>query len=100
MYMKNALIGAGVAGALLVGGYSLLNGESQQTAENPYNSGYVRDDNPLETRTSLSTGGVDMDCGDFSTQAEAQEFFEENGGPSSDPHNLDRDGDGEVCESL
>jgi len=44
--------------------------------------------------------GEDRDCGDFSTQAEAQAFFEAAGGPGSDPHRLDSDGDGVVCESL
>jgi len=40
----------------------------------------------------------DRDCSDFSSQAEAQAFFE-SAGPG-DPHGLDSDGDGEVCESL
>ncbi len=40
----------------------------------------------------------DKDCGDFSTQAEAQQFFEAAG--SGDPHRLDSDGDGVACESL
>ena len=42
--------------------------------------------------------GRDRDCGDFATQAEAQAFFEAAG--PSDPHRLDSDGDGVVCESL
>ncbi len=44
--------------------------------------------------------GPDKDCGDFSTQAEAQAFFIAAGGPSSDPHRLDRDGNGVACQSL
>ncbi len=44
--------------------------------------------------------GPDKDCGDFSSQAEAQAFFEAAGGPASDPHRLDSDSDGQVCESL
>lgn len=43
---------------------------------------------------------ADRDCGDFSTQAEAQRFYEANGGPGSDPHRLDSDSDGEACETL
>jgi hypothetical protein len=39
---------------------------------------------------------VDRDCSDFSTQLEAQQYFDENG----DVDNLDRDGDGVACESL
>jgi hypothetical protein len=40
----------------------------------------------------------DYDCGDFSTHAEAQDFFENAG--AGDPHRLDRDGDGSACETL
>ncbi len=42
----------------------------------------------------------DRNCPDFSTQKEAQAFFESNGGPARDPHKLDRDKDGVVCETL
>lgn len=42
--------------------------------------------------------GPDRDCSDFSTQAEAQAFFEAAG--PGDPHRLDHDGDGVACESL
>ena len=42
---------------------------------------------------------IDRDCGDFATQAAAQAFFLANGGPSSDPHRLDADGDGRACDS-
>ncbi|MBI2017448.1 excalibur calcium-binding domain-containing protein [Candidatus Daviesbacteria bacterium] len=58
---------------------------------------YERYDDP-ETERSFSSG--DYDCSDFSTQDEAQEFFEDEGGPDDDPHNLDRDGDGIACETL
>ena len=44
--------------------------------------------------------GPDRNCGDFDTQAEAQAFFEAAGGPGSDPHGLDGDGDGVACASL
>ena len=42
----------------------------------------------------------DRDCSDFDTWSAAQEFYEDHGGPESDPHNLDRDGDGIACQSL
>jgi len=42
----------------------------------------------------------DRDCGDFSTQAEAQACFIAAGGPARDPHRLDGDNDGIACESL
>lgn len=91
--LKNGLIGAGIASVLLVGGYSVLNSPDPEET-------YIRTDNPTETRTSLSTGEADKDCKDFTTQSEAQAFFMAQGGPTSDPHNLDRDSDGRVCESL
>ena len=42
--------------------------------------------------------GPDRNCTDFSTGAEAQEFYIAAGGPSSDPHDLDRDNDGNACD--
>lgn len=47
-----------------------------------------------------SASAADRDCGDFDTQAAAQRFFLNNGGPQRDPHRLDADGDGKACESL
>jgi len=43
---------------------------------------------------------ADRDCGDFASQKAAQIFFLKQGGPRYDPHRLDADGDGVVCESL
>jgi len=42
---------------------------------------------------------ADRDCSDFATQAAAQRFYVDHGGPRSDPHRLDADGDGVACES-
>ncbi|WP_220793177.1 hypothetical protein [Nocardioides stalactiti] len=42
---------------------------------------------------------VDRDCGDFPSQRAAQIFFLNHGGPRSDPHGLDSEGDGIACES-
>jgi micrococcal nuclease len=42
--------------------------------------------------------GPDRDCDNFATHQEAQAFYEAAGGPASDRHRLD--GDGEACESL
>ncbi|WP_066385481.1 excalibur calcium-binding domain-containing protein [Neobacillus mesonae] len=41
---------------------------------------------------------IDHNCTDFDSQEDAQLFFEANGGPEYDPHDLDRDGDGIACE--
>ena len=43
---------------------------------------------------------VDLNCSDFTTWREAQDFYLAEGGPSEDPHQLDRDGDGTACQSL
>lgn len=40
----------------------------------------------------------DVDCSDFKSSAAAQKFFLANGGPVSDSHGLDGDGDGLACE--
>lgn len=52
------------------------------------------------SKSSHNTEYGDYDCYDFATQKEAQSFFESQGGPATDYHNLDRDGDGVACESL
>ncbi len=56
-----------------------------------------KQDGPTVERSYGEYG--DYDCSDFSSQEEAQAFFEDEGG-SEDYHDLDRDGDGEACESL
>ena len=60
---------------------------------------------PVPTTTTTTTTTpiepfVDKDCGDFKKQSEAQIFFKREGGPASDPHGLDGDGNGIACESL
>src|SRR5687767_13112174 len=49
--------------------------------------------------SSTAAARADRDCSDFNTQAAAQEFFINAGGPQNDPHRLDEDGDGVACES-
>ncbi|HKP52687.1 MAG TPA: excalibur calcium-binding domain-containing protein [Chloroflexia bacterium] len=44
--------------------------------------------------------GEDRDCSDFATHEQAQCFFLAAGGPATDRHRLDGDGDGEACEDL
>ena len=44
--------------------------------------------------------GPDRNCSHFDTWAEAQAFYEAAGGPETDRHRLDRDGNGIACESL
>ncbi len=57
----------------------------------------------LETPMSTTTLRCDQnvyDCKAFSTQREAQSLFLACGGPREDPHRLDVDRDGVVCETL
>lgn len=53
---------------------------------------------PLPNSSPFDPAGPDRDCGDFSTQAEAQAFYDAAG--PGDPHRLDGEGDGTACESL
>ena len=44
---------------------------------------------------------ADKDCADFGSQAEAQAYFEANGGsPTNNIDNLDADHDGQACEAF
>ena len=44
---------------------------------------------------------ADKDCADFGSQAEAQAYFEANGGsPTNNVDNLDADHDGQACEDF
>lgn len=90
--MKNTLIGAIIGGVIVAGGYTLFSGNEESSSRS-------RTDNPTQIRTSLPAGETDKDCKDFKTQREAQAFFEAND-PTNDPHRLDRDEDGRVCETL
>lgn len=49
-------------------------------------------------RTGAATAADGVDCSDFPSAAAAQRYFLAGGGPTSDPHNLDGDGDGLACE--
>lgn len=85
--MKNALIYGALGLGALGGGAMLLNSPDKTLSP---------DTNYTEERSYEEYG--DFDCDDFGTQAQAQAFFESEG--YDDPHGLDRDGDGEVCETL
>ena len=53
---------------------------------------------PSAQASGPRANAADLDCADFSTQADAQAYFVSLGGPSSDPDQLDGDGDGIACE--
>lgn len=84
---------AKIATGLAVAGLGIW-GVSALSSQNSGES--LQPDTDYSTTRPASTG--DRDCGDFSTQAQAQAFFRTQG--SGDPHGLDRDGDGVVCETL
>ena len=66
-------------------------------------SGPIRQDmqpTPTPTPQPDENEFQDRNCSDFDTWREAQDFFLSEGGPSQDPHGLDRNGDGIACESL
>lgn len=52
-------------------------------------------DSSTKPKSTSSQAKNDYDCGDFSTQAEAQKYL-----LPGDPYGLDREGDGTACESL
>ena len=60
----------------------------------------VQNINKAPAQSGTSYSGGDKDCSDFATHAQAQAFFTSQGGPGSDPHRLDADGDGIACEAL
>ncbi len=54
----------------------------------------------ITTDKSKGKKADDYNCSDFSTQPEAQAFFEKVGGVGNDVNRLDGNKDGEACESL
>ncbi|MBI1862882.1 excalibur calcium-binding domain-containing protein [Candidatus Microgenomates bacterium] len=54
----------------------------------------------ITTDSSKGKKADDYNCSDFSTQPEAQGFFEKVGGTKNDVNRLDGNKDGEACESL
>ena len=54
----------------------------------------------ITTDSSKGKKADEYNCADFSTQPEAQRFFEKVGGVGNDINRLDGNKDGEACESL
>lgn len=54
----------------------------------------------ITTDTAAGKQADEYNCIDFSTQSEAQLFFEKVGGVGNDVNRLDGDKDSEACESL
>ena len=101
-------IGGGIIGFLIIGGLLLFLTNNNSPTHYSESTDYPESENSFyeyernddyETERSYEDYG-DLDCSDFDYWEDAQEFFEEEGGPYDDYHNLDRDGDGIACESL
>jgi len=52
----------------------------------------------VQLYSRIVAGTNSKNCSDFPSSGAAQKFFLAEGGPFSDPHDLDRDGDGLACE--
>jgi hypothetical protein len=74
-------------------------GDDSEAAQE--DDGATEDESSSDGGDAAQADDVDRDCDDFDTEAEAQEYFDEQGGDET--HNvddLDLDGDGQACESL
>lgn len=78
--------------------FTALQQEAREAGRGLWADAAATEEEPTSPQPSTTT--TDKDCSDFATQAEAQAFFEAEGGPARDPHHLDSDGDGLACESL
>jgi hypothetical protein len=77
------------------------NYEEEYTDEEEYDEEDYYEEEVEEVITSdnpYTATNIDHDCPDFDTQEDAQLFYEANGGPVYDPHDLDRDNDGMACD--
>lgn len=70
-----------IVGFFLIGNIGGSEPVNSEVSDNPY-----------------SYTSIDQDCDYFDTQEDAQLFYEANGGPVEDPHDLDRDNDGMACD--
>ena len=78
---------------------SLPGAPSDATEEPSYSSSTAAQPTPAQPAPAAEEF-QDRNCSDFDTWRQAQDFFEAEGGPDEDPHGLDQNGDGIVCESL
>jgi len=98
-----ALAGVVISG-LIIGGIFLYNA---LTTEGPYDVEQMTSEQQQEANQMFDNtpevGLCDSDiynCGDFTSQSEAQNVFIECGGINNDVHRLDRDGNGIACDGL
>jgi len=72
---------------------------SEDSADNPDESSKAEEGVSTTPSKNDCSGNV-YNCSDFSVQQKAQNTYEYCGGPNTDPHQLDVNGDGVACESL
>lgn len=83
---------------------SMIETELDMRGEISFGSRYIGQRTEAAIGRELYERGSDglttdvMNCADFTSSTAAQRFFLRAGGPVSDPHNLDGDGDGLACE--
>lgn len=77
-------------------------GNLQQDANGDFITNLMRDKlgNVVPTGTAGAKYTNEYNCDDFSTQPEAQAFFEKAGGVKGDTNRLDGDKNGVACQSL
>ena len=111
-FLKPHLIGVG---ALLLGAFGLeasntdfdlgklFSGstleESKVARDDSGNLLYDKEGNVV-TDATKGKKASDYNCDDFTTQPEAQKFFQKMGGVDKDIYRLDGNKDGQACESL
>lgn len=89
---------------VVVFGFGFFGGKQAQKEDSGCNFGigktfcWIWQKTTLETQYDCSSDVYN--CGDFTTQAEAQEVYDYCNPTVGDVHRLDNDGDGVVCESL
>jgi hypothetical protein len=59
-----------------------------------------KDFTPVNPSVPSSLMNINKDCPDFFDQEDAQKYFVAQGGPKSDPDDLDLDNDGLACENY
>lgn len=69
---------------------------AEEESEDAPTEEYVEEE--VTTDLEYDPYGADRDCGDFSSAQAAQDFYLAAGGPMDDPHDLDRDNDGNACD--
>jgi micrococcal nuclease len=83
-----------------IDGYVTSNGFDESVVQEAKKKEQEKKQEQKQEATPVYSGG-DKDCSDFSSQSEAQRYFEAKGGsPSNNVDGLDRDHDGIACESL